>query len=146
MAEKVYAPAPAPGPIEKRCSGKGAAEKSRIKAQAFGGLSLSGFAYTLDGYTVTVASGPLVKVTPDGRGVIGVTIASLVSPAGVFLPIGDGTHWFVNPPVKVPAGTWRTETLGGEPVDVENHVEDLVAAAKRILLDAALRYAAGSAG
>lgn len=60
---------------------------------------------------------------------------------GESLPL-DNPYRFINPPIKVPDGTWRKEWVtGGEVIDVENEHEDIEEALRTMVYDAVVRVA-----
>lgn len=56
----------------------------------------------------------------------------------------DGDMIFLNPPVKVPNGTYRTETIDGEDIDIANCEEDVTTALKEIVNDAFINITNGA--
>jgi hypothetical protein len=128
---RVYAPAPAPGPIETSLAGKTSTQRATMKATAIRSAKGAGYSYTLDGITITLTGAPVLVANGTG---VSLTL-SATSPTGP-LPL-DNPYIFINPPVKVPNGTWRV--VNG--VDRENYKEDIVEALQRMVLDAVLLFA-----
>ena len=149
MAERVYAPKPEPGPLARGLRGDKYA-RSRMRAAAIG--AVAPHSWTADGVDYELVAAPLIGRTPLGSGMV--TLRVLASVNGVPVPLrGMHPFQFVNPPVKVPDGTWRTEPspVDGAPQDVPNFAESperalrqMVAEHVRVLLGTGRGGAYGS--
>ena len=131
MADRVYAAEPAPGPIETALAGKTPLECAILRATAHRNLPTAGDDFVLDGYQVQLTGN--IRPFADGRG-IEMDFRARVAATGELLPM-DNPYRFVNPPVKVPNGTWR---VLADSTEVENTEENVRSAMKRIVLDAIL--------
>lgn len=124
-------------------------EISRIRAQgildAFQALPAGQRAsFTFDGMTVTFTAVPKLLRDKQNR-VVGMEVQARGRVGGVFLPRSDGIHRVINPPTKIPAGTFTTQVIDGVATQVENFIEDPITAMK-IWLVGSLRIEARAAG
>ena len=95
--------------------------------------------YSLNGYRVAVLEAPTVQLA-NGNYKLSFNVAARVV-GGAVLPVDD-VYEFVNPPFKVPNGTFRQEVqLDGSMADVANFEEKPLQAIQSFLLDAVLIYA-----
>lgn len=133
-----YAPRPAPGPIERALVKLPEGERAAYKAQLVSGLKVGSYTFTREGVTITAsnwrAEGPRFQVTiaaNDDRGAIPV----------------DNPYVFLNPPVKIPLGTWSKVLVQPDPevpgqmMDVPNYIEDPLAAIEIELVRVVIRQA-----
>lgn len=115
--EREYAPKPEPRPIESAIKSRSRSERAGYKARQLRQANGSRREFSYNGIDITITAGPDVQ-----NGVLVVEIQA--SRDGTPLPV-DNPYLFVNPPTKVPDGTWRRETDDlGEERDVPNMRED----------------------
>jgi hypothetical protein len=133
---RTYADPPPPGPIELSLVGKTPLERMIIRAQELNKLQ-PGASFILDGIEVQLLAP--IRMNDEGTGVQFRLRARVVT-TGVFLPM-DNPYRFLNPPVKIPNGTWRKVATDIGEVELENMEENPMAAMKRIVLDAVLTRA-----
>lgn len=120
------------GEIEDSLAGKAATERNDLKVRAL--AKLTGETFTRGAYTLTIEQGPrvvIVKGTPVLEMVVSVTRNG--KPVAI-----DGHLRFVNPPIKVPDGTFNMTgvTPTGEAIRRENTVESPREALRKMVLDA----------
>lgn len=137
QAQRTIAPKPLPGAVELSLSGKGAPARRAIKAQALAAVGkVANFSATKNARTfdIELREAPVVV-----DGVLTVYARAKENGEAVGLGVRE-VEWerfrFVNPPVKVPAGTYREETIDGQTVQVENFREDAGAALREIIAHA----------
>lgn len=128
---RIYADPPPPGPIETALAGKTRLQRMLYRALQHQNLPTAGDDFILNGIQVQLTGN--IRPFADGRGVE-MDFRARVAATGALLPM-DNPYRFVNPPVKVPNGTWRIETDGAE---IENTEENVREAMKRMILDAVL--------
>jgi hypothetical protein len=145
MTERLYTPKPAAGKIEMHLAGKNSQERQKIKTEIVLNIPHERIrTFTVDGFFIEVESGP--SPTLKGNG-IHFFLKSAKMPDGTELPIDKGGYIVVNPPLKIPAGTWRKEKLmlpNGEVIgetDFQNHIESPEEAIKYVLLEGVKAYA-----
>lgn len=127
MANKIFAPKPSPGPIEQSLTGKAYSERAVIKTSAIRNvIKVAGYSFLLDGIAVTVLEVPTIA-----SGGLGISFVFSATKDGQPLPM-DNPYLFINPPIKTFDGTWRIE----DAKEVRNYSEDVLASAKRIVVDA----------
>ncbi|HEV2084851.1 MAG TPA: hypothetical protein VGR09_07200 [Gemmatimonadales bacterium] len=131
---RVYAPEPLPGLIELGLVGKTPLERMVARAAEHNKLQ-PGAAFTLDGIQVQLLS-PIALIA-NGTG-IQMALRARVVATGEFLPMDPDGYGWINPPVKVPNGTWRVEP---DLTERENFEENPLEAFKRIVLNSVLFYA-----
>jgi hypothetical protein len=120
-----------PPSIEEQLQGKSASERALIKAQALADAAPGNkrVQFTQDGITYVVTGW---YVDADGAFCVTVTASDANGP----IPT-DNLYRFINPPIKVPDGTTRTEIgRDGQQRQLRNFTEDLLGAAKQIIIDA----------
>lgn len=123
MANKVYAPKPPAGPVERALGAAAPNRRAHLKAMA---LVVAAeklprtFAY--GDLEITIVEGP----TMAAEGLLRVSVSA--TRAGVPVHV-DNPYLFLNPPVTVPDGTWRSE--GDQ--DFTNFREDATEALKAII-------------
>lgn len=108
-------------------------DRVRVKVREL--AKLSGETFTRGQYSLTVLSAPTI-VLLNGVPVLDMHVE--LRRDGKLVPI-DGHLRFVNPPIKVWDGTWRTVTgPDGQPLQVKNFTEDLRTALRNMVADAVL--------
>lgn len=142
----IYTDPPPPGPIETELRAiADLRERFRVKAlrlkERIDALTYP-VTYTLDGWRIQVGVTPLVvaKLLPDGGTNWGIRfrqVSARIVGGPVFNDC-DPVHQIVNPPVKVPNGTFQQVTQGKVTFDRANFTEDLLAALQRMLLESVL--------
>lgn len=124
--------------IRELLAGKSLSEQSEIKTRELAKLSSEQFSRAQ--WTLTITDGPRVVMVGDTPA-LELTVA--VTRNGVLVPI-DGHLRFMNPPVMVPDGTFRTVTNAfGQDLQVANFVENPRAALRQMVLDAVMRQVRG---
>jgi hypothetical protein len=135
---RIYAAKPAPGPIEVSLGAMLPTAVLATKSERHATLNLGVKGWTTsEGVAIALAKPP--RFDAD-RNWLEVELTA-VNQGGAPLPL-DNPYHFVNPPLKVPDGTWRKETLPtGEEIAVMNTVEDVSAAFQAMVSDAVLHVA-----
>lgn len=145
MPDRIYAPKPQQGAIERSLSVLPVGERQNQRARSMHAALGRAWpqSYQLDGYEVSIATRPTLYTVPSGTVVLRVARVTARVVGGAELPVDAGGYEFVNPPVKVHDGTWRQEAdpISGQMMDVPNHAGRPVEAFQRIVLDAVLGYA-----
>lgn len=104
-------------------------------------LTAKDLAFEIDGYSIEVAN-----LAPFEHGYQFTVVSAVEIATGKPLPLDD-LYRVGNPPVLVPAGTYRQETDAlGKLVDVENMAEDAGGAFQRAVLTGVLGYGAAVNG
>lgn len=134
MADKIYAPKPAKGDIEKELDKLPKDQHGAYKAGVLAKVKLPK-TFTLDGVTVTITAGP--RLHENGKWV---EVELTAERGGVALRV-DNPYQFENPPVMHHDGTWRQEisAIHNSVVDVPNMAERPAETLQRIIVDAVLR-------
>lgn len=114
--ERRYAPKPERGPIEREVLRRSRSTRARYKAQQVRQANRSRRQFSYNDIDIEITRGPEVV-----DGVLRVELRA--SRDGKPLPV-DNPYLFVNPPTKVPDGTWRKETVDGKERDIPNMRED----------------------
>lgn len=132
------APRPDPGVIELALAGLAPKQRMRVKAlalrEAFAALPEGQrVMFTQDGITVEILDPPDVHRDREGN-IVGlrVRVRAREAGGGPVLPLTDGVHQVVNPPVKVPNGTVHLEAdpQSGAEIEIDNYEERPVTALK----------------
>lgn len=126
MPPRTYAPQPSPGPIEQSLAGKTPSERARIKAEYLSSLKTGSYSFQRNGIRFTLSNWSY------DNGVFSVHVTA--SDDNGALPT-DNPYGFVNPPIKVPNGTFRVE----DGQEVENTEENPLEALKQMVYDAVVR-------
>ncbi len=75
--------------------------------------------FTHGGVRVRLMERPELMRSEDGE-LSGIKVRIRAWKDGQELPTDDGVHIAVNPPIKVPDGTWRVENTEGAEQDIKN--------------------------
>ena len=140
---------PDPGPIEQLLSGLDAKGRAGVKSAVLSEAvrNMEGAPFQESGLLVEMLC-PVEAVFDRAGNVVGLRVQAVAyDQYGELLPASDWWHVVINPPVKVPDGTYHQETDPdtGEKVEVPNFRED-PAAAFRSWLVGSLKFEARRMG
>lgn len=123
--DREYRDKPERGPIEREVLRLSRSQRARYKARVLRDARPSR-AFSYNGIDIRITRAPRV----NEKGQFEVWLEA--SRDGVPLPV-DNPYLFVNPPTKVPDGTWRREEIDGEERDVRNMREDAAEAFRQMV-------------